>query len=442
MSYPSKYSRLYDYVSYQNTNPTRPLPATRVHADLNSLATISDETVEFLKLFTRADGALANSSVGYDQLSPSLQSAGLAPADAWETATEYVVGDNVVINSNLYRCAVAHTSGTFADDLAAGDWTLVAALPINAYLAGTGLQLNTLTFSIDATVATLAGAQVLTNKTVDGSSNTISNLTTAMFATNVVDTDGTFAANSDTRLPSQKAAKTYVDGKFGTNVATFLLTPSSANLRAALTDETGSGAAVFGTSPTIATPAVTGLLSHTGTDSVGAGARFFRANGTDYTEIYKTSGGLGLAANDALIFHSSSTASSVAALDRNGLFQTIGGVYTSGGAMGYATGAGGAVTQATNKSTGVTVNKACGAITMNNASLAANTGVSFTLTNSQIAATDVLVMNHVSGGTFGAYNFLAQCVAGSATINVRNITAGALGEAVVIQFAVIKGVSA
>jgi len=45
---------------------------------------------------------------------------------------------------------------------------------------------------------------------------------------------------------------------FGTGVATFLGTPSSANLAAALTDETGTGVAVFGTSPTIATPAITG----------------------------------------------------------------------------------------------------------------------------------------------------------------------------------------
>jgi len=43
----------------------------------------------------------------------------------------------------------------------------------------------------------------------------------------------------------------------GTSVATFLATPSSANLAAAVTDETGSGALVFATSPTIATPTIT-----------------------------------------------------------------------------------------------------------------------------------------------------------------------------------------
>ena len=106
--------------------------------------------------------------------------------------------------------------------------------------------------------------------------------------------------------------------------------------------------------------------------------------------------------------------------------------------FGYGAGAGGTVTQATNKSTGVTINTRCGQVTMNNAQLDAATAVSFTLTNSQIAATDLLVVNHVSGGTTGAYMFGARAAAGSATITVRNVTAGNLSEALVIGFAVIK----
>ena len=109
---------------------------------------------------------------------------------------------------------------------------------------------------------------------------------------------------------------------------------------------------------------------------------------------------------------------------------------------GYITGEGGTVTQATSKATAVTLNKKCGQITMNNASLAADTTVTFTLTNSTIAATDLLVLNHVSGGTAGAYLLNAQAAAGSASINVRNVTAGALSEAIVIGFAVIKAVTA
>ena len=109
---------------------------------------------------------------------------------------------------------------------------------------------------------------------------------------------------------------------------------------------------------------------------------------------------------------------------------------------GYITGEGGTVTQATSKATGVTLSKKCGQITMHNASLAADTTVSFTLTNTSIVATDLLVLNHVSGGTAGAYLLNAQAAAGSASINVRNVTAGALGEAIVIGFAVIKAVTA
>jgi len=109
---------------------------------------------------------------------------------------------------------------------------------------------------------------------------------------------------------------------------------------------------------------------------------------------------------------------------------------------GYITGEGGTVTQATSKATAVTLNKKCGQITMNAASLAADTTVTFTLTNSTIAATDLLVLNHDSGGTAGSYLLNAQCGAGSVAINVRNVTAGALAEAIVIGFAVIKAVTA
>lgn len=112
------------------------------------------------------------------------------------------------------------------------------------------------------------------------------------------------------------------------------------------------------------------------------------------------------------------------------------------GGIGYANGAGGTQTQTTSKSTGVTLNAACGHVTMNNAALAAATIVTFTLNNSAISSGDVLVLNHVSGGTAGAYGLNAQCGAGAASINVRNHTAGSLSEAIVIAFAVIKGVTA
>ena len=109
---------------------------------------------------------------------------------------------------------------------------------------------------------------------------------------------------------------------------------------------------------------------------------------------------------------------------------------------GYITGEGGTVTQATSKSTAVTLNKKCGTVTLNNAALAADAIVSFTLTNSTIAATDVVVLNHSSGGTAGKYALNAAAGAGSAVITVTNISAGSLSEAIVIRFAVIKAVTA
>jgi hypothetical protein len=65
--------------------------------------------------------------------------------------------------------------------------------------------------------------------------------------------------------------------------------------------------------------------------------------------------------------------------------------------IGYTAAAQGTVTQATSKSTGVTLSKSAGRITMNNAALAGSTAVSFTLTNTLISTNDVLIMC-VSGG--------------------------------------------
>jgi hypothetical protein len=121
---------------------------------------------------------------------------------------------------------------------------------------------------------------------------------------------------------------------------------------------------------------------------------------------------------------------------------TSGDVALASGTIGYATGNGGTVTQTTDKSTGVTLNKICGEITMNAAALAAGAAVTFTLTNSAIAAGDRIVINHAAAGTFGAYHLDARAAAGSATVVVRNLTAGSLSEAIVIGFAVFKSANA
>jgi hypothetical protein len=107
--------------------------------------------------------------------------------------------------------------------------------------------------------------------------------------------------------------------------------------------------------------------------------------------------------------------------------------------IGYAAGAQGSVTQLTDKSTAVTLNKSAGVITMNNASLTTATNATFTLNNSLISAKDTVILT-ISGGqaTPGSYNVFANGVAaGSVSISLRNISGGTLSEAVVINFAVI-----
>jgi hypothetical protein len=108
--------------------------------------------------------------------------------------------------------------------------------------------------------------------------------------------------------------------------------------------------------------------------------------------------------------------------------------------LGFYVGAGGTVTQATDKTTTVVLSKMTGKITMNAAALNAGIVVSFTLTNTLIASTDLLLIEHVSGGTPGSYTVTAGAGSGSATIYVRNNTAGNLSEAIVLRFAVLKSV--
>ncbi len=110
----------------------------------------------------------------------------------------------------------------------------------------------------------------------------------------------------------------------------------------------------------------------------------------------------------------------------------------SGGELGYTAEASGTVTQLTDKSTGVTLNKSAGQITLNGAALANITNVSFVLTNNTISAKDVIVLSVASGATAGAYNcWISGKTIGSCTITIRNLSGGSLSEAFVLNFAVI-----
>lgn len=118
----------------------------------------------------------------------------------------------------------------------------------------------------------------------------------------------------------------------------------------------------------------------------------------------------------------------------------------TGGGIGYATGAGGAVTQLTNRTTGVTLSKLCGTITTHTASLAAEASADFVVTNTTVAATDVVNVSIQSGSNGGGTIVsVSATAAGSFTIRVHNgnVAAGtAETGAILINFVVIKGVAA
>jgi hypothetical protein len=119
------------------------------------------------------------------------------------------------------------------------------------------------------------------------------------------------------------------------------------------------------------------------------------------------------------------------------------GLLSNGSALiGYTTGAGGTVTQLTDKTTAVELNKAvwvhrhaC------NANLVAGTIARFTLTNSYITTASFVGVHRRAGGANSSYNVWVDSVAaGSAEICIQNITGGDLAEAVTIRFMVFNGV--
>ena len=236
---------------------------------------------------------------------------------------------------------------------------------------------------------------------------------------------------------------------YAAGVQNFLATPSSANLRAAMTDETGTGVLVFNNTPTLLSPILgtptsgtltncTGLPVGTGISGLGTGIATFLAT--------PTSANLDAAVTDdtgtgTLVFSNSPTLVTPIIGAATGTSLAVTAAVTSSGTagVGYATGAGGAVTQATSRTTGVTLDKTTGAITLFSAAGSA-TAATFTVTNSTVAATDVIILNQKSGTDL--YDLMVTAVAaGSFNITFRT-TGGTTTETPVFNFAVIKGVAA
>ena len=150
--------------------------------------------------------------------------------------------------------------------------------------------------------------------------------------------------------------------------------------------------------------------------------------GSSYLDFWNTVG----AGFQWHIQTAASTQTSVMTIDSSGNV-----LVTSAAGLGYGTGSGGTVTQATDKSTAVTLNKPTGQITMNNAALAGNTAVVFRLNDSLISSVDTVI--YAASGN-GNYEITTHAIfAGAVDIRVTNATVGSLSEALVINFSILKG---
>lgn len=134
MGQPTPYSRAFSFTDYQTANPSEPLPGDQIDAELDGIERTLDETIANLALIQRDDGLLQNAVCSLDALDSDVLALIGANADwtvrgDWATGQDYAKYDIVKQGSpaRSWLCMVAHTSGTFSTDEAAGKWTPLTA---------------------------------------------------------------------------------------------------------------------------------------------------------------------------------------------------------------------------------------------------------------------------------------------------------------------------
>ena len=158
---------------------------------------LADSGVSSASFATASQGSLADNSI---QGPGAVTSGNLV---AFSGTTGKVVADSGLTSASFATAA----QGTTADSAIQGPGAVTSGNLV-AFSGTTGKAVAELSFA-----SLWALTKTLTNTTFNaaGTGNALSNISTSMFASGVLDTDGTLAANSDTKIASQKATKTYVD---------------------------------------------------------------------------------------------------------------------------------------------------------------------------------------------------------------------------------------
>jgi hypothetical protein len=222
----------------------------------------------------------------------------------------YVDGVTSDIQTQLNALA-PKADPTFTGTISAASLTLSGDLTVN----GTTTNLNSTNLVIEDKNIVLGDTASPTDTTADGGGLTLKGNTDKTF--NWIDATDSWTSSEHINLASGKTLK--IDGSdvFGTGIATFLGTPSSANLISAITDETGTGALVFGTSPTLTSPILVGpeerlvvsATAATGTvnlDTLTSGIVYYTSSATANWTL-NVRGSSGVTLNDSLTTNDSIT---------------------------------------------------------------------------------------------------------------------------------------